>query len=428
MTITAVDLLNYITKYFELLLSLTAEMAPYLLLGFILAGITHTFFPRDWIKTHLGGNGFMQSLKASIFGVPLPVCSCGIIPLAKELKKTGASNAGVAAFLASTPQTGVDSFVATGGLMGWFFAALRAAIAFVSGVLTGTLIGITDRKGAVNSENQAQAQPEGKHPKSISHIVTYALVELPGDIRSSLSLGLLIAAAISVFLPEFTDYTSGQNIWFSYLGVLVIAIPLYVCSTGSIPIAIALITSGFSAGAALIFLIAGPATNIVTLVTMTEIIGWKNTILYLLSVIGIALLSAVLIDSSTISINVQSQLGHIHENHINWFQWLCAAILVVSLFYSLVGGYLRKLVKTATAKEKDIDWKQYQLSVKGIGCKKCAAKITGIIENLQHHRNVEIDIEDGLVRYEADRLEDEQISEKLQAEGYTVLKASQVSN
>ena len=421
------NLSTYIAKYFELLFSLTAEMAPYLLLGFILAGITHAFFPRDWIKTHLGGNGFMQSLKASVFGVPLPVCSCGIIPLAKELKKTGASNAGVAAFLASTPQTGVDSVVATGGLMGWFFAGIRVVVAFVSGVFTGTLIGVADKKGTAISDNQTEIQSETAHPKSIFHILRYALIELPGDIRGSLSLGLLIAAAISVFLPQFTEYTSNENVWISYIAVLALAVPLYVCSTGSIPIAIALITSGFSPGAALVFLIAGPATNIVTLVTMTEIIGWKNTFLYLLSVIGIALVSAVLIDSSLLTLNVQAHLGHIHENQISWFQWFCAAVLVVSLFYSLVSGYIRKTLKRMSAQDKNIVWKDYELSVKGIGCKKCAAKIVGIIEGLQHHRNVQVDIEEGLVRFEAEKLESEEISAKLLAEGYTVLKASEVS-
>ena len=421
------NLTTYIAKYLEMLLSLTAEMAPYLLLGFILAGITHAFFPRDWIKTHLGGNGFMQSLKASLFGVPLPVCSCGIIPLAKELKKTGASNAGVAAFLASTPQTGVDSVVATGGLMGWFFAGIRVVVAFVSGVFTGTLIGAVDKKGTVVSDQPTEKKAGERQSKSIFHILRYALIELPGDIRGSLTLGLLIAAAISVFLPQFTEYTSSENVWISYVAVLALAVPLYVCSTGSIPIAIALITAGFTPGAALVFLIAGPATNIVTLVTMTEIIGWKNTILYLLSVIGISLVSAVLIDSSLVTLNVQSHLGHIHENQISWFQWFCAAVLVVSLFYSLLSGYTRRLVKRISAQDKDIDWKGYELSVKGIGCKKCAAKITGIIEGLEHHRNVEVDIEGGLVRFEAEKLESEEISAKLLAEGYTVLKASEAS-
>jgi uncharacterized protein len=423
-----VNIGTYIVKYADLLLSLTAEMAPYLLLGFILAGITHAFFPREWIKTHLDGNGFMQSLKASLFGVPLPVCSCGIIPLAKELKKTGASNAGVAAFLASTPQTGVDSVAATTGLMGWPFAVIRVVVAFISGVFTGTLIGVSEKSVTSSPEIPNPALPDRKGERSIPKILHYALIELPGDIRNSLTLGLLIAAAISLFLPEFTKFTGDGNAWIGYFGIMLLAIPLYVCSTGSIPIAIALITSGFSAGSALIFLIAGPATNIVTLVTMTDIIGWKNTGLYLVSVIGIALLSAILIDSSLMNIDVQSYVGHIHENSISWFKWLCAAILIFSLFYDYVAHRVRKIRKHTDSQEHGINWKHYQLTVKGIGCKKCAAKITSIIENIKRHRNVQIDIEKGIVRFEAEKMDSEGISEKLLSEGYTVLKATEYSD
>lgn len=410
------------------MVGLTAEMAPYLLLGFLLAGITHAFFPKEWIKTHLGGNGFMQSFKASLFGVPLPVCSCGIIPLAKELKKTGASNAGVAAFLASTPQTGVDSIAATAGLMGWPFAIMRVVVAFFSGIFTGTLIGISEKRTGSHLNKMEPVKQSGIKPnRSIPKILHYSLIELPGDIRSSLTLGLLIAACISLFLPELSKFSNDGNIWISYMGVILLAVPLYVCSTGSIPIAIALITSGFSPGAALIFLIAGPATNIVTLVTMTEIIGWKNTGLYLFSVIGIAFFSAVLIDSSIVSMDIGAHMGHIHESGITWFQWICFSLLVFSIFYDFTFQTIRKVLKKrSSAHSTNINWNHYQLKVKGMGCKKCAAKITGIIEGMKNHKSIEIDLAEGIVRFEAEKMDSEFISEKLSDEGYTVTDAKEI--
>ena len=418
--------MEYIIKYFELLLSLTAEMAPYLLLGFLLAGITHAFFPREWIKTHLNGSGLVQSIKASIFGVPLPVCSCGIIPLAKELKKSGASNPGVASFLASTPQTGVDSIAATVGLMGWPFALLRVVVAFVSGISIGTTIGAVEKSLGQSNSQLPTASNEPQKSRSIWSILHYSLIELPSDIRNSLTLGLLIAALISVLLPDFTSVSVNQSIWLSYLGVMALAIPLYVCSTGSIPIAIALITSGLTPGAALIFLVAGPATNIVTIVTMGDIIGWRNTFIYLFGVIGVAWGSALIVDSSFISISLPGSIAHMHDHGITWLQWTCLAILVTSISYQPLRLLWMRLGKSIKHRHLDTQWKKFELDVEGIGCKKCAAKVTGIIESLDFHRSVEVEVENGKVRFESDELKEPLLLEKLGHEGYTLKSAKEL--
>lgn len=420
--------MQYITKYLDLLTSLTAEMAPYLLLGFLLAGITHRFFPKEWIKSHLSGNGFIQSLKASIFGVPLPVCSCGIIPLAKELKKNGASNPGVASFLASTPQTGVDSIAATAGLMGGPFALLRVIVAFISGIVTGTLIGLLEKSGLKKSSpSDIPVGQDTKPSGGIVGILKYSLIELPSDIRNSLTLGLLVAALISLFLPDFSAVSSDQSTWLTYLGVMALAIPLYVCSTGSIPIAIALIASGLTPGAALIFLVAGPATNIVTIVTMGDIIGWRNTMLYLFSVIGIAWLSAAIVDSSFFTLELTEGLAHIHDHGITLFQWICLTVLVISLFYQPSRLFLLRTWKNIKNKNSRMVWKHYELDVTGIGCKKCAAKVTGIIEGIENHKEVSVDVETGKVRYQAEKLSKSLLTEKLAAEGYSVVDGHELA-
>jgi uncharacterized membrane protein YraQ (UPF0718 family)/copper chaperone CopZ len=389
-------MLDLLQDYPVVLLKLTAEMAPYLVLGFLMAGVVHQLFPKTWIKRHLGRGGFMQSFKASVFGVPLPVCSCGIIPLAKELKKSGASNAGVAAFLASTPQTGVDSAIATGGLMSWGFAVVRVVVAFISGILTGGIIGLTEKTHPAELEEDAMPTQPKKPGFSMSKMLYYGLVELPSDIRNSLLLGLGIAALISLFLPQYQEMISANSLWLSYLAVLILAIPLYVCSTGSIPIALALLGSGFSPGSALVFLVAGPATNIVTLVTMTDIIGVKNTIIYLLCVIGIAVACAFMIDLSAMDITTSGIHHHSHTSGITLLQWSTTFLLVGGLLYPPVTTFFKKLKHNNRA-EGSLN--EYEIVVEGMGCKKCAAKVTGIVESLPNHHIKSIDLDSKKVRY-----------------------------
>jgi uncharacterized membrane protein YraQ (UPF0718 family)/copper chaperone CopZ len=412
-------MIELLLDYPKVLLEITAEMAPYLVLGFLMAGVVHQFFPKTWIKRHLGKGGFVQSFKASLFGVPLPVCSCGIIPLAKELKKSGASNAGVSAFLASTPQTGVDSVIATGGLLGWAFAGIRVLVAFVSGVLTGAFIGFFDKKRQPIEASEPTAVPKNESKAfSIKKCLYYGVVELPSDIRNSLLLGLVIAALISLFLPQYQDLISSNSAWISYLAVLALAIPLYVCSTGSIPIALALIDSGFSMGAALVFLVAGPATNIVTLITMTDIIGTRNTILYLLCVIGIALLTAGWIDMASFDITASGAHHHEHDTGITLLQWLCTAILLGGMAYLPVVSVWKKL---ARSKVDSSTLKEFSIHVEGMGCKKCAAKVTTAIESIPSHQIVSIDLENKRVVYEAKTRETDSISDVLAKEGYQLI-------
>ncbi len=413
--------MDLIQNYGQSLLSLTAEMAPYLLLGFLTAGITHAFFPKDFIKRHLGGSGLMQSLKASLIGVPLPVCSCGVIPLAKELKKNGASNAGVASFLTSTPQTGVDSIVATAGLIGLPFAVIRVIVAFVSGILTGTIIGLLDRQPTKHQPVTESSNATARSSRSLKAILSYALIELPSDIRRSLTTGLLIAALITLLLPDVSSFTSDQPRWLTYLGISALAIPLYVCSTGSIPIAIALIASGLTPGAAVLFLVAGPATSIVTVITMISIIGWKNSIFFLISLNAMAWGAAFIVDSNWFGIELATSLSHIHDHGITPFQWICIAVFLTSMLADPLLRTYRKIQRSRVAVSESDNWQSVELEIEGMSCSKCAAKVTGILESSHHHRNIQVDLEQKRVSLEATRIESDQIRTKLEAAGYQLL-------
>jgi uncharacterized protein len=425
LTILRVIVITIIRDYVIGLFQLGATMAPYLLLGFLLAGFAHAWFPKNWIRKHLGGNGWFESIKASLFGIPLPVCSCGVIPLAKELKKRGAGNAGVTAFLISTPQTGVDSITATAGLMGWPFAVIRVLVAFASGVMAGGIVSLFERGSsrvlpAVTSENEHTAQS-----RSLGSILYYGLVELPGELRQSLLLGLAIAAMIATWLPGLSSLTADSPQWVAYLGVLLLSVPLYVCSTGSIPIAFALITAGFSPGTALIFLVAGPSTSMITLTTMTRIVGWRNTVVYLATLAILGVSAAALLDQTNLSTNMQEALCHSHEQSNHWFEWFCLTILLLALLFeplrSLMKNPGNRMVPSASS---NTTW---VMQVEGMGCKKCVAKVTHLLETIPGIQQVSVDLDSSTVTFSASAPNREGISTLLASEDYQVKSFNKTS-
>ncbi len=269
--------------------SLWLEVSPYLLLGMFIAGILHVYIGKDFILRHLGKGGLLSIIKATIFGIPLPVCSCGVIPLASSISKDGAHKSSVLSFMISTPTTGVDSIFATYSLMGPLFAIFRPLAALISGILVGGLhyfSGGRHEKAVFASEHRHKKE---KLQFKIKEHLLYAFYELPQDIGKWLIIGTLFGGFISAVIPQdlFTRYFAFPM---DFIIVLLISIPLYVCATGSIPIAVALIAKGFSPGAALVFLIAGPATNAITLSFVRVKFGKKAFYIYLIAIIVSAIL------------------------------------------------------------------------------------------------------------------------------------------
>ena len=351
---------------------LTSEMAPYLLLGFTIAGLLRVFFTEDWVRRHLGQKGFYQIFKAVIIGIPLPLCSCGVIPVAAGIRKQGGQRGAVAAFTAATPQTGVDAIAATVGLLGWVFAIVRVFIAFLNGLVAGMVVerwGDGPDKESVEGGSQPEGccaedssscccsgeEPEaasqsccegtGKNsqpanPTTRSKLASgfkFGLVTLPGDLFAALVFGLLLAGAIATFVPEefFSSIPGGQ--FGVYLGMTLLSLPLYVCSTGSIPMAYTFLATGMSPGAVLIFLIAGPASNTATVTSLWKIIGPRGTIGYILSIVATCWVTAIAIDFSGISLLVQ-EAAHHHDMSVNLFQQAMAVLLIAVLVTAKVQG------------------------------------------------------------------------------------------
>jgi uncharacterized membrane protein YraQ (UPF0718 family) len=280
--------------------NLWMQMAPFLLLGLVIAGILHVFIGKDFISRQLGKTGIVPIIKATILGVPLPVCSCGIVPLASFLKKDGAHKSNVLSFLVSTPTTGIDSILATYSLLGPVFTIFRPLAAMLSGVTVGgldyLLERVKERKGVIPAKIEIQDRRESRrgarYAPTIREFLRYSFFEIPQDIGRWLILGTLLGAAIASFVPKDLVDKYFMVPWDFFIA-LIVGIPLYVCATGSIPVAVSLMQKGFSPGAGLVFLIVGPATNIMTLAFVRAKMGRKSFYLYLTSIVAVSVILGV---------------------------------------------------------------------------------------------------------------------------------------
>ena len=315
------------------------KMAPFLLLGIIFAGLIKLLVPEESVSRHLGGDRFTSVLKATLFGIPLPLCSCGVIPVAVSLRRQGAGKGASLSFLISTPTTGIDSILATYSLLGWVFTAFRIAASFVSGVICGFFVNLFEKNGFSEVKEGVHNCCSSccSHEKiGLKGAFRYAFVELLGDIGKWLILGTLLGGLIMALVPrDFISSFLGSP-FLSMILMLLIGIPIYVCATGSIPLAAALIAKGMSPGAGLVFLIAGPATNTVNLAVLTKEFGKKAVFVYLASISFVSLLFGYILNLLVVkglvdvSLFLDVEAGLIPE----WIELLSALVLLFFIGYS----------------------------------------------------------------------------------------------
>ena len=317
--------------------NLSIEMAPYLLLGFFLAGITSIFISKNTIKKHLSENSKFAVFKSVILGIPLPVCSCGVIPIAASLRERGASKSSTAAFVASTPQTGVDSIIVTFDMMGSVFTIFRVIVAFITGILVGLIINIFNKFRP--EEVILKKEKNLTNDRNLKDCFYYAFYILPKSLSKPLFFGILIASLISVFFQE-DFFISHRGSFLEILSMLILSIPMYICSTASVPLALSFINIGISPGAVLIFLIIGPATNALTLTTLWNIIGKKETMLFVLSISFIAIIFGLVLNTFNFSQIISNCESYCDGNH-NAFDIISVVILYIMISFH----YIRKLIQ-----------------------------------------------------------------------------------
>ena len=350
----------------------------WLVIGLVIGGLFKTLIPTSLLQKHLSQEGFWAVIKAAILGAPLPLCSCGVIPAALGLRSAGASKSATSSFLVSTPETGVDSVFVTYAMMGPFMAVARPIVAISSAIVTGTLVNVFDTNEADNKlnihpdhsdstktnsccdsekiekpiisscsvdEKTSCCEPvkvdccdstaEGKLSflQRIISGIKYAFTDLLDDIILWLVIGIIVAAAIHTFVPSEILIEYGKG-WKGMILMLVIGIPMYVCATASTPLAAGFLLAGVSPGAVLVFLMAGPATNIATLGVIRQEMGQKTMGLYLLGIMSTALLSGYLVNYLVDAWSVDLvQYMQPQEGHMPWiFQALALGLLVVMSF------------------------------------------------------------------------------------------------
>jgi uncharacterized membrane protein YraQ (UPF0718 family)/copper chaperone CopZ len=413
--------MKWIEKFFSTFWELTLEMSPYLLLGFLIAGLLNGLFSTSWLKRQLGKPGWGSSIKAALFGVPLPLCSCGVIPTGVSLHKKGASKGATTSFLISTPQTGIDSILITYGMMGWAYAIVRPIIAFITGILGGFFV-----------DNFDKSQQEMKDAKScedcavdtsqqhwFDRIFKYAFVEFLQDISRWLIIGLVLAAIISMLVPEqfFEDGILSEPI-VSMLLVLVASIPLYVCATGSVPIAAVLLMKGISPGAAIVFLMAGPATNIATFTVIWNAIGKRMTIIYLASIILGAMFFGILIDyvmpEAWLSYFSITEMISEHQHFLpHWLSLGSAIVLILLIINAEIQRYLPKKTKISMEKEQQ----STTYNVKGMTCNHCVANVKNNLSQAENVNTVEVDLSSGRVNVQG-KITEEKVKAIVEDIGY----------
>ncbi|SBS37507.1 putative permease [Marinomonas spartinae] len=353
------------------------ESAPWLLIGLVLAGMLKMFVSMSWMTTQLGGHDLKTTIKAALFGAPLPLCSCGVIPAAVGLRRAGASKAATTSFLVSTPETGVDSISVSYVLLGPFMAIVRPIAAVCSAIIAGVLVGkdegeVKDRqtlsipktccagqKQEVNtngcsSKTQAtssccgQGHDGKQEPSSIVGKIrsglVYSATELLDDTALWLLIGLGFAALVQAYLPDGFLAQWGNGL-LAMLVMVIVSIPMYICATASTPIAAGLLLAGVSPGAVLVFMMAGPATNIATLGVVSKELGKRALMGYLTGVLGGALFFGYLVDLAVTQFNIQvmPQLGQEEALLPSWLTLSTSALLALLIALSL-GKQIKKQV------------------------------------------------------------------------------------
>jgi uncharacterized membrane protein YraQ (UPF0718 family)/copper chaperone CopZ len=429
--------LQFLTEILVASWWMLAAMAPYLLLGFVIAGLLSAFISPEWVERHLGGSRVGQIFKASLFGVPLPLCSCGVIPVAASLRRHGAGKGATTAFLLSTPQTGVDSIAVTYALLGPFLAVFRPIAALVTGFFGGTLVHVFDRDEVTAAERAAPttsdmtcgdgcvdeaavendsvccddeecAGNQRRGGSALSAALRYGLVTLPRDIGNALLVGILLSGVISVLVkPAALEGVLGRGL-VPILVAMAVGVPLYVCATASVPIAVAMIHAGLSPGAALAFLISGPATNAATLTTLWRVLGWRSMMIFLLTVMLGALGSGLAVDGAVASGAVPASAVvtthtavEVHHHGATggglggWLRQVGAVILLLVL-----GNALRPKRRTEGEEWAMVDEGEQtvEIQVTGMRCDGCVQSVRRALSEVSGVTETEVWLDEGKAR------------------------------
>ena len=364
-------IVNILLESWHLLL----EASIYILFGMLVGGLLKVFLSPSFVADHLGKGKFSSVIKAALFGIPIPLCSCGVLPAAASLKRQGANNGATTAFLISTPESGVDSMAITYALLDPIMTVARPVSAFITAVAAGISENllhtqkeedwekVIDRSCPIDNCCDGNDCPPEEHAKHHSFSeklwsgFKFAVDDLWGDLAGWFFAGLLLAGVIAAIIPEelMTQYLGGGLQ--SMLIMLLVGIPMYICATASTPVAAALILKGVSPGAALVFLLVGPATNVTSLSVLFGLLGKRATAIYLATLSLFAVLSGLILDMiyNNFGVSASAIAGQAGEVIPYWLQML-GAFVVILLSIKPLYLFFQKIVN----KKKKGDEKKHE--------------------------------------------------------------------
>ena len=407
-----------LTDFFSRCFATLCELAPWLLLGMLISGVLHVWLPKDFIKRRF--QGFGGVVKSVLLGVPLPLCSCGVIPAGIGLKNDGASDGSAVGFLISTPQTGVDSILVSASFFGWPFAIFKMLAAAVTGLIGGWLTEVTTAT-EMDPANVEAALPITKQDLYQSpwyqRLWSHA-IEVLESIWLWLVIGIVVSALISMLgIGEWVDQFGENNLLLSMLLMLVISIPLYVCATASVPIAASLVASGLPPAVALVFLMAGPATNLTTMGAIRKRFGWRVLTIYLGTLIVGSFLAAFLFDEILGGSSLRFDGAHTHD-HQNWWSILSAVVLLLLIGQIFVKRWFRG--------SHVIGDGAIELSINGLHCQSCVSRIETAVGQMEEVDSVRVDLSQNTASVDG-RASIESLRSVIEGLGFEVINSKESS-
>lgn len=416
--------MQYVLDFIYGFINILGEMAPYLLLGFLFAGLLHVYLPQKSIDKYFGKSRFGSAIRASLFGIPLPLCSCGVIPTGISLFKNGASKGSTVSFLISTPQTGVDSILVTYSLLGLPMAIIRPIVAFFTGVFGGALTYELTKSDKVKTEENIRNNRKEIQGNKLLAVFRYGFVEFMQDISKWLIIGLVLAAVLTVLIPD--DFFTGMG-WSPLVQMLIVlagSIPLYICATASVPLAAVLLLKGISPGAALVLLMAGPATNAATITMIGNVLGRKSLFAYLFSIIIGALFFGLIMDYALpahwFHIDAATHLMHDHDSVATWIKYLSGITLVILI----INGYYQKYAAVKKVKNAQIIKVKgmEKIKVEGMSCNHCTNNVESNLSKMDTINSVKADLTTGIVSIEGENVDLDQVETLINSLGYKYIK------
>ncbi len=394
-----------ITTFLEALWQVLLELAPWLLLGAAVAGALHVLLPKDFVRRRLRGRAGV--LQAVLLGIPLPLCSCGVIPAGLGLKQDGASNGAAIGFLVSTPQTGVDSILVSASFLGWPFALFKVASAFVLGLIAGTWVEAVEPGSASASEPPSSPGASDRRPswrEGLDHAVD--MIRL---IWGWLVFGVVASALITTLVPAqaFASVSAYGGV-LAMAAMLAVSLPLYVCATASVPIAAALVAGGFPPGAALVFLMAGPATNVATIGAVRRAFGTRTLAIYLVTIAAGSVGLGWLFDVAWLGAAGFGGQGALAATHAAHHGASPLAIASAGLLIAMLAWFAIEDLRQLVARRRTAGPRPFvEVPVQGLTCNGCVRKLKRKLQELPEVGAIAVSREAGTCRVEnalADRV------------------------